>query len=260
MADTRTTSDTASYEGTAASAATDGDSDSAILKGLLEVAKNQQETLEVLAESMKNLEEGIGTKLAESLRGIEKGLGTLERFTTSGTHSVIEIANGSHNSFLSHRPYGAATSCKGYLIRASVEGDLRNGHGGDDWSSEDMGRWHGRNVNLCAPAPNHDHDILSESLPQVALFVTIVTAFLGPTLLKLSQDPADVTNDLLRNLTMIVYETSVLNGLRVPENVPQPMPFKPDRSDEILTLLWFASLLLSVCGKSYPRFRTLTSH
>ena len=76
--------------------------------------------------------------------------------------------------------------------------------------------------------------------------MTIVTAFLLPVSQSLVQDPADVTNELLRNLTTIVYQTSLMNGMRVPEDLSQATPFTPARSDEITALLWYTSLIMSV--------------
>ena len=61
-------------ERTAPTAAENGESDSHVLKSLLEVAKSQQESLRILAESMK---------------GIERGLGTLEKFTMAGALCIL---------------------------------------------------------------------------------------------------------------------------------------------------------------------------
>ena len=81
---------------------------------------------------------------------------------------------------------------------------------------------------------------------QVGLFVTIITAFLIPVLQNLSPDPSDLTNDILVNLTTVVYEIAIMNGLKVPSNLTRPSPFQASLSDEIVSLLWYLALLLSV--------------
>lgn len=76
--------------------------------------------------------------------------------------------------------------------------------------------------------------------------MTVVFAFQGPVSQNLVQNPADLTNEILNNLTTILYEISALNGLKVPISLPPPAPFKPARSDEILSMLWYISLNTSV--------------
>ena len=81
---------------------------------------------------------------------------------------------------------------------------------------------------------------------QVALFVTIITTFQSPVSQNLSPGPTDTTNAILGNLTMLVYEIAMLNGLQVPNRPPDPEPFSPDLTDQIVTMFWYSSLLFSV--------------
>ena len=81
---------------------------------------------------------------------------------------------------------------------------------------------------------------------QVALFVTIITTFQSPVSQNLSPGPTDTTNALLGNLTMLVYEIAMLNGLQVPNRPHEPEPFSPDLTDQIVTMFWYSSLLFSV--------------
>jgi hypothetical protein len=77
------------------------------------------------------------------------------------------------------------------------------------------------------------------------LFSAIVTAFLVDSLAKLQPDEAARTNELLVNLTQIVY----LASIGVPLNttpLPQPVPFVPDSSDVRENVFWSISLTLSV--------------
>lgn len=91
--------------------------------------------------------------------------------------------------------------------------------------------------------------------PKVGLFVAIITAFQVPVSQNLSANPADLTNTILNNLTSIVYDIAVLNGLKAPAQLPQPVPFKPARSDEIVTFFWYSALILAVYY-----FRTFSNH
>ena len=76
--------------------------------------------------------------------------------------------------------------------------------------------------------------------------MTVITAFQSPVSQNLSPNPADLTNIILSNLTVLVYEVALLNGLNVPSKLPQIEPFRPDRTDQIVTLFWYTALLLSV--------------
>lgn len=87
---------------------------------------------------------------------------------------------------------------------------------------------------------------ITTDIEKVGLFVAIITAFQVPVSQNLSANPADLTNVILGNLTSIVYEIALLNGMKVPVSLPQPVPFKPARSDEIVTFLWYSALILSV--------------
>ena len=87
----------------------------------------------------------------------------------------------------------------------------------------------------------------NDETSQVALFVTVVTTFQGPVSQNLTANPADTTNELLNNLTTIIYDIAILNGLKAPVDLPGPAPFKRSQSDEILTLLCYSALILSVC-------------
>ena len=95
--------------------------------------------------------------------------------------------------------------------------------------------------------------VLSIEHVQVALFVTVITAFQTPVSQNLSPNPADVTNRVLNNLTAMVFEIAMLNGLKVPLGLSQPEPFRPDRIDQVLTLLWYSALPMSVCLAQYYR-------
>ena len=63
--------------------------------------------------------------------------------------------------------------------------------------------------------------------------------------------PTDTTKAILGNLTMLVYEIAMLNGMQVPGRPPQPEPFSPDLTDQIVTMLWYSSLLFSVGSPRY---------
>ena len=76
--------------------------------------------------------------------------------------------------------------------------------------------------------------------------MAIISAFQVPVSQNLSANPADLTNVILNNLTTIMYDIAALNGMKVPVSLPQPVPFKPARSDEIVTFLWYSALTFSV--------------
>ena len=86
---------------------------------------------------------------------------------------------------------------------------------------------------------------------QVALFVTIITTFQSPVSQNLSPGPTDTTNGILGNLTILVYEIAMLNGMQVPNRPPQPEPCSPDLTDQFVTMFWYSSLLFSVGFRRY---------
>ena len=79
---------------------------------------------------------------------------------------------------------------------------------------------------------------------QIALFVAVITAFLVPALQSLN-DPTAQTNALLMNLTSVIVQIAVLNGVRVPQ-AKQPEESQSDTPSGILSFLWTTSLVLSV--------------
>ena len=79
---------------------------------------------------------------------------------------------------------------------------------------------------------------------QIALFVAVITAFLVPALQSLN-DPTAQTNALLMNLTSVIVQIAVLNGVRVPQ-ATQPDESQSDTPSGILSFLWTTSLVLSV--------------
>ena len=85
--------------------------------------------------------------------------------------------------------------------------------------------------------------------------MTVITAFQVPVSQNLVQNPADLTNDILTNVTIIIYEIAILNGLKVPVELLPPAAFEPARSDEIVTLLWYSALLLSVRSHLQIQYR-----
>lgn len=84
------------------------------------------------------------------------------------------------------------------------------------------------------------------ALFQIALFVTVITAFQAPVLESLSPDPGDLTNELLKNLTEIWIQTARLNGLNAPTNFTEPSPFEPSTASLAVYFLWFLSLIICV--------------
>lgn len=76
--------------------------------------------------------------------------------------------------------------------------------------------------------------------------MTIVTAFQAPVTDNLTRDPLEITNHVLNNLSTIVFQLALLNGLKVPNDLPELDAFKPKISDQIITLFYYTSLILSV--------------
>lgn len=104
-----------------------------------------------------------------------------------------------------------------------------------------------------------DHSLFEKAHgPKVGLFVSIISSFLVPVSQNLSQNPADLTNEILSNLTSIVYEIALLNGLEVPAKLPQPKPFKPAHPDEVVTFFWYSALIISVRPSYLPLISTIS--
>ena len=81
--------------------------------------------------------------------------------------------------------------------------------------------------------------------------MTVITTFQSPVSENLTPDPLDLTNEMLANLTSIIYGIAATNGLHVPTKLAQPTPFVPAQSDEIVTMFWSSALLLSVSNFLY---------
>lgn len=79
---------------------------------------------------------------------------------------------------------------------------------------------------------------------QIALFSAIVATFFVQSLTGLSQDSADTTNELLRNLTELIIIVSQVDASQL--NLPSPSPFEPDGDAVRLNFYWSISLILSV--------------
>jgi hypothetical protein len=114
----------------------------------------------------------------------------------------------------------------------------------------------GLDVNLIFVRRNHNqpNSILNLAL-QIALFVTVITAFLAPVVQTLSENPVDRTNALLANLTELWLESNRLNNLVVPINITQPTPFIPAKSTMIVYLLLSLSLIISVRDSATQLFK-----
>lgn len=82
---------------------------------------------------------------------------------------------------------------------------------------------------------------------QIALFVTVITAFQTPVIQSLSQDPGDRTNQLLAAL---IGQVAAISGTQVPREVQTPPPFEPDSATQIISLFWSIALVLSVSRMS----------
>ncbi|KZS91404.1 hypothetical protein SISNIDRAFT_413960 [Sistotremastrum niveocremeum HHB9708] len=96
---------------------------------------------------------------------------------------------------------------------------------------------------------------LDTTLLFIALFSAIVTAFLLATLNSVSPAPGQGTEPLLKNLTEIIYQIALMNGMNTP-NVSAPVAFVPAASDEIAAAFWYGSLILSVS----QIFSSLSAH
>lgn len=119
-----------------------------------------------------------------------------------------------------------------------------------------MEEWNGRELDLRECTQRMKICMLMDY--QVALFVTVVTAFQVPVSQSLSQDPADLTNSILTNLTSVIVQISALNGLTVPAAFAQPEAFTPSWTNQVISFLWYTSLVLSVRRRNLRIKKQLT--
>ena len=174
---------------------------------------------------------------------------TLEKNSKLGAYASL-FYHGLSDTYIRPR-YSTIRDAQDRRARSWLAGYLRVPHGKDEGSS----RKTAERTRFIACFRMFLKDLFALTVVvdniQVALFVTIITTFQSPVSQNLSPGPTDTTNAILGNLTMLVYEIAMLNGLQVPNRPAEPEPFSPDLTDQIVTMFWYSSLLFSVGFRWY---------